>query len=134
MFKIWRKPWTIATIVTATALYVAACSDAFYELTSPSALEWHVLLRKAYSIVAFTLVGYLYRRARVEHGAKHVVLATVVAVAAYSAAIEVGQFFAGSKEGLAWNVFDTLCGAIGGLLATADRSVLHLRGRSRSTL
>ena len=64
MFKIWRKPWTIATIVTATALYVAACSDAFYELTSPSALEWHVLLRKSYSIVAFTRAGRTRRQAR----------------------------------------------------------------------
>jgi hypothetical protein len=134
MSNLWRKPWTIATIVTGAALYVAACNDAFYELTSPSALSWHVLLRKAYSIVAFTLVGYLYRRARAEHGAKHVVTATIVAVAGYSAAIEVGQFFVGSKEGLLWNAFDTLCGAIGGMLATSDVSVRRFRQKNSSTL
>jgi hypothetical protein len=113
---------------------VAACSNAFYELTSPHFLSWHVLLRKAYSIVAFTLVGYLYRRARVENGAVHLTVATVVAVAAYSAAIEVGQFVLGSKEGLGWNVFDTLCGAIGGLLATADVSMRNVARKQRSTL
>ncbi len=37
-------------------------------------------------------------------------------VGAYSAAIEVAQAWLGSKEGLAWNAIDTLCGAAGGAL------------------
>ena len=112
-----RKPWTAAAVIVATILYIVACSNAIYELTSPSALSWHVLLRKAYSIVAFTLVGYLFRRAGAENGARRLPFSTIVGVAAYSAAIEVGQYFCGSKEGLAWNAFDTACGAAGGALS-----------------
>jgi hypothetical protein len=123
MTAITRKPWTIAAIIVAAILYAVACSDAIYELTSPSALSWHVLLRKTYSIVAFALVGYLFRRAQAENGGQRLIVSTIIGVAAYSAAIEVGQYFAGSKEGLLWNAFDTACGAAGGALATLDLSV-----------
>jgi len=115
------KPWTVAATVVAAGLYAAACSHKFYEVTSPLWLDWHVALRKFYSIVAFALVGYLARRALVENGrTRHLALSCVLGVAAYSAAIEVGQFFHGSQEGLGWNAFDTLCGAAGGALATLD--------------
>jgi len=127
MGAVSKKRWTIAAIVVAAILFAVACNNAIYELTSPSAFEWHVLLRKAYSIVAFTLVGYLFRRARAENGGRRFVLWTIAATAAYSAGIEVGQFFEGSKEGLGWNVFDTLCGAAGGALATGDLSLTALR-------
>jgi hypothetical protein len=114
-------PWTVAATVVAAALYAAACSHKLYEVTSPLWLDWHVALRKLYSIVAFALVGYLARRALQENGrTQHVALSCVLGVAAYSAAIEVGQFFHGSQEGLGWNAFDTLCGAAGGALATVD--------------
>jgi hypothetical protein len=115
------KRWTIAAIVVAMILFAAAVSRAVYDLTSPEGLSWHVVLRKFYSIVAFALVGYLLRRALAENGRHaHVVTTCVVGVAAYSAAIEVAQFFHGSTEGLGWNAFDTLCGAAGGALATVD--------------
>jgi hypothetical protein len=115
------KPWTVAALLVGAALYAASLSQAFYELTSPSYLSWHVLLRKTYSIVAFATVGYLLRRALAENGATKFVVPCIAGVALYSALIEVGQFFAGSKEGLAWNAFDTACGAAGGLIAVADR-------------
>jgi hypothetical protein len=115
-----RYRWTLAAIVVAGVLYALALSDAFYELTSPTALSWHVWLRKAYSIVAFTLVGYLFRRSLEERGGKQFIAVAVIGTALYSAAIEVGQFLAGSKEGLGWNAVDTICGAVGGAIATAD--------------
>lgn len=118
-----RRPWTIAAVLVAAALYAIALSNAAYELTSPSYLSWHVVLRKAYSIVAFALVGYLLRRALRENGREEpraTIVACVAGVAAYSAAIEVGQFFCGSHEGLGWNAIDTVCGGVGGALAAAD--------------
>jgi hypothetical protein len=119
---IWR-PWTLAAGLVAGALYAIALSDAVYELTSPIALSWHVLLRKTYSIGAFTLVGYLLRRALRENGRESrraTIVACVAGVAAYSAAIEFGQWLAGSHEGLGWNTVDTICGAVGGAFAVAD--------------
>jgi peptidoglycan/LPS O-acetylase OafA/YrhL len=114
-------PWTVAATVVAAILYAAACSHKLYEVTSPLWLDWHVALRKLYSVVAFALVGYLARRALLENGrTRHVAVSCVLGVAAYSAAIEVGQFLHGSQEGLGWNAFDTLCGALGGALATLD--------------
>jgi hypothetical protein len=115
-----RYPWTIAAIVVAATLYALAINDAFYVLTSPSYLSWHVLLRKIYSIIAFTLVGYLFRRSAGERGGSRFITVAVLGTACYSAAIEVGQLLAGSKEGLGWNAFDTTCGAIGGAIATGD--------------
>jgi hypothetical protein len=115
------KPWTVAAIVVAAVFFALAVSHAVYELTSPHALSWHVLLRKTYSIVAFTIVGYLLRRALVENGRVTNVGATCIAgVAVYSACIEVGQYLHGAREGLTWNAIDTICGAIGGALATCD--------------
>lgn len=110
-------------MLVAAALYAIALSDAAYELTSPVELSFHVLLRKTYSIVAFALVGYLLRRALRESGRdapRATIVACIAGVAAYSAAIEVGQWLAGSHEGLAWNAFDTFCGAVGGTLAVVD--------------
>jgi hypothetical protein len=117
-----RHRWTIAATLTAAFFYILALDAAVYELTSPSWLSWHVLLRKFYSIVAFALVGYTFRRALVENGYRRqsLVFTCVAGVAMYSAAIEVGQFLRGSQEGLGWNAFDTFCGAAGGAIATFD--------------
>ncbi len=129
MAAILRRPWTIAASVVAAVLYAVACSDAVYELTSPSAFELHVWLRKIYSVGAFALVGYLYRRGRVEAGASSFVTSTIAAVAAYSAAIEVGQFIGGSKEGLLWNAFDVACGAVGGPLTETSGPFERVRAQ-----
>jgi hypothetical protein len=111
------KPWTLAAAVVAAFFFAIALSNAVYEATSPHALSWHVALRKTYSIVAFTLVGYLFRRAVLEYGNEATPTALILAVALYSGAIEVAQFLHGSKEGLGWNAFDVACGAVGGGLA-----------------
>ncbi len=124
------KLWTVSAIVVAIVLYVLACNNEFYALTSPPALSWHVLLRKSYSVVAFAFVGYLARRALAEQGRSKFVPACIAGVAGYSALIEVGQYLLGSTEGLGWNAFDTLCGALGGALAVSDRLVRRRRFRS----
>ncbi len=125
------KFWTTAAVIVACVLYVLALRDDFYHLTSPATLPWHIALRKTYSIVAFTVVGYLVRRALLEHRLRHVVLGCIVGVAFYSALIEVGQYLLGSKEGLGWNIGDTLCGAVGGACAVGDR-FLSVRRRARA--
>ncbi len=112
-----RKPWTLAAIGVAGFFFVIAISREVYEVTSPSWLAWHVLLRKAYSVVAFTLVGYLFRRALAESGKVPVAGTLIAGVALYSAGIEAGQFLHGAREGLGWNAFDIACGALGGGLA-----------------
>jgi hypothetical protein len=131
MRSLLKSPWTVAAIVVALALYAIAVSNAAYELTSPSSLSFHVWLRKTYSIVAFTLVGYLFRRAALEHGSKRPMLVSILGTGLYSAAIEVGQAIGGSREGFGWNAIDTLCGALGGTLATADLILERLRAEAR---
>jgi hypothetical protein len=104
----------VAFLLVASAFFAIALSDVVYELTSPSALSWHVLLRKTYSIGAFTIVGMLLGwalPARVRGS-----LQAAVAIATYSGLIEIAQRLAGSREGLMWNAIDVACGAIGGYL------------------
>jgi hypothetical protein len=111
------KPWTLAAIAIAAFFFVIAISHEVYEATSPSWLSWHLVLRKTYSVIAFTLVGYLFRRALAENGKAAAAGTLIAGVALYSAGIEVGQFLYGVREGLGWNAFDTACGALGGGLA-----------------
>jgi hypothetical protein len=125
------KLWSLATAVVGAGLYAAALSGDLYDLTSPPVLSWHILLRKAYSIVAFVLVGYLLRRAFAERARRLSPAACALAVALYSAAIEIGQAFVGSHEGLAWNAVDVACGAIGGLLASAIPASRPTEGTKR---
>lgn len=122
--------WTAVATVAAVALFVSALSGDVYNLTSPEWFTWHVALRKAYSVVAFFVVGYLVRRALAEGGRAHVVWPCILGLAAYSWAIEIGQYLLGSTEGLAFNVFDVACGALGGTLAVADRLVARTRTKS----
>jgi hypothetical protein len=71
------------------------------------------ILRKLYSVVAFAIVGFfaapLFRATRR-------VLATALAIAAFSTAIEVAQRLTGAHESRLSNAFDIACGALGGLL------------------
>lgn len=98
-------------------LYAIACSNQAYELTSPASLSFHVLLRKTYSIGAFALLGFLLGRSRLRR--LGTVASIAFAIALYSAAIEVGQYFAGSREGLVSNGLDVLMGFVGGGLGAA---------------
>jgi len=114
------KWWTVAALCASALLFAIAVNNAIYELTSPSWLSWHIALRKTYSVGAFALVGYLFRRVDDEWGDRKPLLAAIAGTAVFSLAIEVGQWLNGSKEGLGWNTFDVACGGLGGAIATAD--------------
>jgi predicted membrane-bound mannosyltransferase len=120
--------WIASALALAAALFWAATSNDVYDLTSPSALLFHVLLRKTYSIVAFAAVGFTADRAL--GPSAHAALRSALLVAAYSAAIEVVQFRHGSREGISWNVVDVLCGAAGGWLGVVADRIIRSRRRA----
>ena len=122
--------WTQIAGFAAILFFALAINNDVYALTSPYQLEWHLVLRKTYSIVAFAIVGYCVRRAFDDHRRTRAVWLNVAALAAYSGLIELVQAVGGSHEGLAWNAVDVACGAIGGFIG--DR-VLRLQQRSRGT-
>ena len=109
--------WTVVAISVSGALYVAALNSDLYNLTSPPDFELHIVLRKLYSVGAFALVAFLIARALQEFGAPIDARGVIALGAAYSGAIEIGQFANGGTEGLGWNAFDVGCGALGGALA-----------------
>lgn len=80
-------------------------------------LSLHVILRKVYSIVAFTIVGFVLDKALPP--TRRRALRAALLVAAFSAVIEVGQKLHHAPEGLRSNLFDIGCGAFGGWLAIA---------------
>jgi hypothetical protein len=109
--------WRILTFVLAAGFFALALSQQVYDATSPTALSWHVVLRKIYSVGTFALIAFCLRQALsrdVGFRVSLIVCGTVLA--AYSAAIEVGQAAVGSREGFGWNGVDVLCGAIGGAI------------------
>jgi hypothetical protein len=115
-----RWAWIAVATVIAAVLFWVATSEVVYELTSPPAWSWHVVFRKAYSIIAFALVGLTADKA-LGPSARPALRAALL-VAAYSGAIEIAQAWRGSHEGLRWNAVDVLFGAVGGWLGvTAER-------------
>jgi hypothetical protein len=120
-------------LFVAAGFFVIALSEDVYHGTSPAhvgaaifgsgvghygdpfGLSLHVVLRKAYSIVAFAIVGVL--AFLVLPPSKRPATRMALLIGLYSAAIEYAQFRDGSLEGPWWNAFDILCGAIGGWLA-----------------
>jgi hypothetical protein len=115
----------VVAVALAAALFWAATSNEVYDLTSPPVLSFHVLLRKAYSIAAFALVGFTADKAL--GPSTKAALRAALAVAAYSAAIEIAQAARGSHEGVAWNVVDVLCGAAGGWLGVVAPRIRRSR-------
>jgi len=113
------KPWTLAACGIALVLFTLAVSAEVYDLTSPAFLPWHVALRKGYSVVAFSVLGYAVRRAFAEHRMRRAPLLTIVGLTAFSAMIELAQAAGGVREGLAWNALDVACGALGGSVGAA---------------
>ncbi len=86
------------------------------------------VLRKAYSVVAFSIVGFfvapLVRRPYRLRG-------DAAVVAGFSGLIEVAQKLVGSTEGYASNAFDVMCGALGGLLgALIWNAIMNRRPRA----
>jgi len=88
------------------------------------------LLRKAYSVIAFAIVGFFSaplfaRRSRLRNCA--------LLVALFSTTIEIAQKLTGSAESLLSNAFDIGCGAVGGALgALLFNTVTALFERRRS--
>jgi hypothetical protein len=120
-----RSARFVIFLIIAIALYIAALSNAVYLLASPPGLDWHTMLRKIESVVAFTVVGL--SAAWWLAGRRHMMLVLVVGMAAYSALIEVGQSFTGSPEGWRLHIFDIGCGALGGFIASLIAQALPLR-------
>ncbi len=107
--------WWTATVIVAACLFAVALSDSVYEATSPPG-PWQILLRKTYSVGAFTLVGILLSKAMQGPSGVQPWLWPAVSIAAYSLLIEAGQAAEGVREGLIWNAVDVACGLLGGYL------------------
>lgn len=119
------------TIAAALTFFAVALNTDIYNETSPPSLAWHVLLRKIYSVGAFALLGFLFTNLVHACRRKISIMQAAAAVGAYSACIEVGQAYAGSHEGLAWNAFDTACGALGGAIGhVADQRLSGFRKKN----
>jgi hypothetical protein len=87
------------------------------------------LLRKFYSIVAFTLLGFIVDKALPRTRGR--ALRTALIVAAFSACIEVAQKLHHAREGPLSEAFDIACGALGGWLAVTIARNWPRRKRSR---
>jgi hypothetical protein len=106
------RAWRIAFVVAAVVLYGVSISGPLYQLTSPVSLHHHILLRKCYALGAFSLLGYLFERARFRLRG---VVAAAVAITAFSYLIELGQIFIDHAfETFAEHGFDVASGLWGG--------------------
>lgn len=92
--------------------------------------ESRTVLRKLYSIVAFSIVGFFaaplvprWRR----------ILVDALLIAAFSGVIEIAQAVTGADEGYLSNAFDVGCGAIGGAVGAAIWNPLLAFVRRRTT-
>jgi hypothetical protein len=108
--------WWTATAIVAVLLFIIANSDAVYNATSPTWLDFHVLLRKMYSVVAFGVLGFFAARASQASGLRTTPLTVAWWVAVFSVAIEIAQAMSPPPEGLGWNTIDVVCGWLGGWL------------------
>lgn len=136
-----RRLWVAAAAGAAIVFFLIALRRDVYDETSPAhiamhvfgstarsvgdpfGISLHVVIRKAYSIVAFALVCFLYAKAMALDARR--ALSIVLFGALFSAAIEAGQRLHHVHEGLGWNAVDVACGAAGGGVAA-----LFLRGRT----
>jgi uncharacterized BrkB/YihY/UPF0761 family membrane protein len=122
-------------------MFWAALSHRVYARTLPAHLLYRVfgeeseggpfgvrtLLRKLYSIVAFTIIGFVVHKALPRTPRPALRAALIVAI--FSGFIEIAQKLNGASEGLLSNAIDIACGALGGWLGvTLDR--LIRRGRT----
>ena len=125
---LFAKPaaWWIVAGLAAVIFCFLATNDAVYVATSPPSFDYYVVLRKIYSVVAFAVVGYPVARARSAAGMSATPLVVGTFVGAYSAIIEVLQYFVDPPpEGLLSNAIDVLCGVLGGVLAAAIVARVH---------
>lgn len=93
----------------------------------------HLVVRKVYSLLAFSIVGFFVAKARSNRPARTYFVDAVFLTAAFSALIEILQHAGGSAESLRSNLFDVGCGALGGAFgALVQVSYRALRPRSPS--
>ncbi|MDQ6942102.1 MAG: hypothetical protein M3169_06245 [Candidatus Eremiobacteraeota bacterium] len=137
--RLSRRAWAaLAAVVIIALAFWAALSHRVYSRTLPVGLlehlfgeddrEWRsalVVLRKFYSVVAFTLIGFVVHKALPP--ARRPALRAAVIVAALSALIEIAQKLRHAHEGIVSNAFDVLCGAFGGWLAVTIARALTRR-------
>lgn len=104
-------------IVASIVFFFASVSHEVEGATSPSnyGARAQTLLRKSYSVLAFAVLGYLFAWSHRRTGTLSL-LASGVAIGAFSALIEFFQHRMGAPEGLVWNAADTLMGLFGGPL------------------
>ena len=112
--------------IVAAAGFALATSSEVYLVASPPWITYHVLLRKvesvaAFAVVALALAWWLGRRPRLG-------IILPVALAAYSALIEVAQRLLGSHENNWESLFDVACGALGGYIAALLVPIATRRG------
>jgi uncharacterized BrkB/YihY/UPF0761 family membrane protein len=127
--RLSRRAWAaVAAVVVVAFAFWAATSHRVYNRTLPAGLIEHLfgeddgewlsaltVLRKIYSVVAFTLIGFVVNAALPP--VRRPALRAALVVAAFSALIEIAQKLHHAHEGLASNAFDVACGAFGGWLA-----------------
>ena len=118
-------------------MFYAAISLRVYRHTLPHRLLMHLfgedfnggpfsaltLLRKFYSIIAFTLIGFVVDKAL--PATRRPALRAALVVGAFSAAIEVIQKVHGASEGPLSEAIDVACGALGGWLAVTIPRMLY---------
>ena len=105
----------IGLVFVAGVLFWSALRSDVYEITSPTNLHWHTVLRKLYSIAAFATVGYLSGRLARSRSQWEIFWISVLVGANFSALIEIVQVFIAS-ESLKWHLIDVGCGAVGGAI------------------
>jgi uncharacterized BrkB/YihY/UPF0761 family membrane protein len=124
--RLSRRAWAALAAVLVIILLWAALSHRVYHSTLPRALiehlfgedadrQWLVVLRKTYSVVAFTLIGFILHKALPP--TRRPAMRAALLVAAFSAFIEIAQKLHGAREGPLSEAFDVACGAFGGWLA-----------------
>jgi hypothetical protein len=113
-----RRAVTLAVVAAALlAMGYLAVAPEYYRIRwLHGEISDETLLRKAYSLAAFTLAGLLLSGAQRRLGGKPAIAGAVALVALFSAAIEIAQRLAGSHETLGWNAIDVAFGAAGGAL------------------
>jgi len=133
-----RNARIVLAIVVLAALLAAAVSKHVYRTSEPYRLVTAifgegdtdfeaVVLRKLYSLIAFTVAGIVVDLALPR--ARRPVLRGTIAIAAFSACIEIAQRLHHVHEGIASNLFDVGCGAVGGAIGAAIVEPLRARGR-----
>ena len=124
-----RAAWAALAVIVVAVLFWAALSHRIYSVTEPYRVISRVfgedstegtyaltqLLRKFYSIIAFTLIGFVVDKALPP--TRRPALRAALIVAAFSTAIEVAQKLHHAHEGPLSNAIDIACGAFGGWLA-----------------